>query len=40
MLVRDPWLPMVYLGIILMMIGSLWMIFAKVKTKEIEEVRS
>lgn len=40
MLVRDPWLPMVYIGIILMMIGSLWTVFAKVKTKKIEEVRS
>ena len=29
LLVRDPWLPVVYLGIFLMLAGALWLIFMK-----------
>ena len=39
--VRDPWLPYVYIGIFLMMIGGIWLIFAKViskKSPKIEEL--
>jgi hypothetical protein len=32
--VRDPWLPYVYIGIFLMMIGGIWLIFAKVISKK------
>ena len=32
MVVRDPWLPIVYAGIIMMMAGAAWLIFTKVKT--------
>lgn len=32
--VRDPWLPYVYSGIFLMMVGACWLIFAKVITKK------
>jgi hypothetical protein len=31
-LVYDPWLPIVYFGIILLLIGALWMIISKLKT--------
>ena len=32
MVVRDPWLPVVYAGIFLMMAGAVWLMFAKVIT--------
>jgi len=32
MVVRDPWLPIVYAGIFMMMAGAVWLIFTKVKT--------
>lgn len=32
--VRDPWLPYVYTGIFLMMLGACWLIFTKVITKK------
>lgn len=37
MLVKDPWLPVVYTGIIMMMIGALLLMFTKIKVKNREE---
>jgi hypothetical protein len=37
MLVKDPWLPVVYIGIIMMMIGALLLMFTKIKVKNKEE---
>ncbi len=34
LLVKDPWLPVVYIGIILMMIGGLLLMFTKIKKRE------
>ena len=36
-LVYDPWFPVVYFGIILLMIGALWMILSKLKTTNSKE---
>ena len=35
LLVRDPWLPAVYLGIFLMLAGALWLVFLKHANKRI-----
>lgn len=32
LLVKDPWLPLVYVGIILLLLGALWLIFSKLKS--------
>lgn len=37
MLVKDPWLPFIYTGIVLMMIGALLLMFTKIKVKNKEE---
>lgn len=37
LLVKDPWLPIVYIGIILMMMGALLLMFTKIKVKNKEE---
>ncbi|MDD2412004.1 MAG: cytochrome c biogenesis protein ResB [Bacteroidales bacterium] len=37
--VRDPWLPYVYSGIFLMMVGACWLIFAKVITKKTSKTK-
>ncbi len=37
MIVKDPWLPMVYIGIFMMMVGSILMIFTKANSKTIKE---
>ncbi len=36
MLLKDPWLPIVYIGIILMMMGALLLMFTKIKVKNKE----
>jgi hypothetical protein len=37
MLVKDPWLPLVYFGMILLMIGSVLLLFTKTKAQRKEE---
>jgi len=37
LLVKDPWLPFVYVGIVLLLLGALWMIFSKLKTAKAKE---
>ncbi|MDD2345272.1 MAG: hypothetical protein PHY85_03915 [Bacteroidales bacterium] len=37
--VRDPWLPYVYTGIFLMMVGACWLAFAKVITKKTSKTK-
>ena len=37
MLVKDPWLPLVYFGMILLMIGSILLLFTKIKIQRKED---
>ncbi len=38
MLVKDPWLPLVYFGMILLAIGSILLLFTKMKTQRKEDL--
>ncbi len=38
MLVKDPWLPVVYVGFFLMMIGALFLMFTNINTKKREKL--
>lgn len=33
LIVKDPWLPIVYAGIFLLIAGAIWMMFAKIKNR-------
>lgn len=37
LLVKDPWLPVVYFGIMMILLGALWMIFSKLKSTHHKE---